>query len=118
MQLLVLRCATLPNSMAGMLPSWHGPLPEQTVRQRVRIGCRKEDTSQDLPRLISMHAQHLEQQKPPASRTLDAQQTPCASTALAGPSQSPQASSAPLAQHSALLSSVAPCNSSACVLEP
>ena len=57
--------------------------------------------------------QYLEQQKPPASRTLDAQQTPCASTALAGPSQSPHASSTPLAQHSALLSSVAPCEGNA-----
>jgi hypothetical protein len=51
----------------------------------------------------------LTQQKPPASRAADGQQAPCASTARAGPSQSPHASSRPLAQHSARRSSVAPC---------
>ena len=65
----------------------------------------------------TLRTQHLVQQKPPASRTLDAQQTPCASTVLAGPSHLPHASSTPLAQHSARLSSVAPCKRSvhACV---
>ncbi len=63
-----------------------------------RVGSRRADQGGDLT-----------QQKPPASRAADGQQAPCASTARAGPSQSPHASSRPLAQHSARRSSVAPC---------